>query len=491
MSTEPGPGGGSGTTDLNGLVLKSLDQAPFAALVFRADDLTLLWRNATHAILSNSTDRDVIGRPMFAAFPPSDDESGAAAKAAIESSVERIRQSLTSEDIGPYRFDLQDRNGDYVEHHWQMRMSPVTEDGEVVAILQVAQDVTETVLANRVSETLKRSAQTTAAVSYFSFDPGTGMFDRSGAIDAMFGFRPGEAGTQADPFFARVHPDDLPGVHAEVQRVFSSPNGEVASFDYRVNLPDGSERFLRIRGEVVTDPADRRDKLVGSFVDLTDLEKNRRALKRSLAIREALIAEANHRIKNSLAIAIAMLRLQRQAMSRDDSEVTVTAPDILNSVESRIRAIADVHSLMQLTEQSTSVSLRSLMERLVNYTRSSAGIAPSDFRVDLGEHDITLESDKAINLGLVLNELLTNALKYGTFPDGRMDIDMTMQVDGDGLLVEITNAVPEDVVGVGYTSTNLGSRLVEQLGTSLGATIDRDIGGGACCVRLRMTACPA
>ena len=51
----------------------------------------------------------------------------------------------------------------------------------------------------------------------------------------------------------------------------AAPRGEVASFDYRIERPDGTHRFVRIRGEVATDPRDRPPRLVGTFIDLTDI----------------------------------------------------------------------------------------------------------------------------------------------------------------------------------------------------------------------------
>ncbi|MEM1148997.1 MAG: hypothetical protein AAGI03_00360 [Pseudomonadota bacterium] len=126
---------------------------------------------------------------------------------------------------------------------------------------------------------------------------------RSEDVDRMFGFELDEAGQYAAPFLGRVDPNYLDGVYAEVARVRAAPHGETLSLDYPVLWPGGTERFLRIRGEMAIDPADRREKLVGTFVDLTDIDQDRRSLAQSLEMREALVAEANHRIKNSLSIA--------------------------------------------------------------------------------------------------------------------------------------------------------------------------------------------
>ena len=140
---------------VDSLITNALAQAPFAALLFKPDEhLTLIWRNEAHAQMSGSAGRAIEGKPMFEAFPPPPDAQGAAARDAIKNSVQEILKTRTPEEIGPYRFDLVSEGGPYVEHHWQMQMSPVIENGNVVAILQVAQDVTDKVLAAVMEETL-------------------------------------------------------------------------------------------------------------------------------------------------------------------------------------------------------------------------------------------------------------------------------------------------------------------------------------------------
>ena len=460
---------------VDGLVFGALAQAPFAALLFGTDtELTLLWRNQAHAVMSDSVGRAVQHMPLFEAFPPSDDGEGAAAKAAIEHSVRRIKESGTAESLGPYRYDLRDHSGAYVEHHWEMNMSPVKQGGDVVAILQVAKDVTREVLAARLSDSLKRTAQSTAAVSYFSYDRETDVFIRSPEVDAMFGFAEGEAGPNAQSFFARVHADDLPGVYEEVERVFKAPRGEIASFDYRVPLPDDAERFLRIRAEVATDPDDRREKLVGTFVDLTDLEENRQSLARALELQKALVSEANHRIKNSLAIATSMLRLEQNELQRRETIDPAEAAAALASAGARIRAISDAHGLMQMDQHRTSVFLKSLVERLATYARQSAGISEDELSLTLPASDIALDSDTAITLGMILNEIVTNALKYGVERNTGTDIRLSVDLSDAEITIVLENAKATNRRAMDIPSTKLGSMLVAQLTENLNAEIQSE-----------------
>lgn len=469
------------------LINAAISQAPFAVLMFRPDpDLTLLWRNDAHGVMSGSSGVEVSGRPMFEAFPPSSDDGGDAARAAIYDAVATMLDTGKTCDIGPYRYDLQDEDGSFQEHHWQIRMSPVVQDGEITAILQIAQDVTQDVLDRQLSETLRRATAATAAVGYFRYDPETDLFMRGADVDKMFGFAAGTAGEFAAPFFERVHPEDIDGVHAEVTRIFAAPRGEVAAFDYRVQQEDGTERYLRARAEVAIDPEDRRVKLVGTFIDLTDLETQRRELKRAVEMREALVKEANHRIKNSLAIALAMLRMERQALVRAGDNQATTAVTAISALEARIGAISDAHGLMQLDGSQTDVSFHALLERLVEQMRTTAGLAEDYLRLSIAGSDTRWNSDKATSLGIILNELLTNALKYGMNKSGSADIEVCSETDDAKLSVIVRNKIETNAPIDAISSTRLGSRLIEQLITDFDAKITSDSSENSFVVRVDM-----
>ncbi|MDU8945865.1 sensor histidine kinase [Ovoidimarina sediminis] len=468
---------GGATGSVAELLGQAVEQSPSALLLFRPDErLTLLWRNPAHARMSASEEFDITGQGMFEAFPPSEDADGRAAMQAIRDSVVRIVKSGKPEQIGPYRYDLSTGDGRFVEHHWLIRMSPVSVNGEVAAILQLGQDVTQSVLDARLADSLKRAASSTAAVSYFSYDPETDRFVRSPAVDAMFGFVEGEAGDCAAPFFARVSPDDLPGVHAEVERVFGAPRGEIAAFDYRVAHADGSERFIRVRAEVATDPDDRREKLVGSFVDITDVEMNRRALEREVAFREALIKEANHRIKNSLAISLSMLRMERRSLEDIGDEASAGAADALAGLETRIGAISRAHGLMQLAPDGIDVSLHAMLTQLTQQTISVAGMSDEDLHLDIAGEDVQLDSDRATSLALILNELLTNSMKYGLDESGRAEIRISAKTEADAVNIAVSNIIETDQPIQPIPSTRLGATLVEQVASDLGADVEVDAG---------------
>lgn len=468
------------------LIMAALDQAPFAALILRPDaDMTLVWRNHAHAVVSGSVGLDIQGRPMFEAFPPNQD-GGDAAVSALHDARDRLIAGESAVDIGPYRFDLTDDAGAFVEHHWQMQLSPIHADGALIAILQVAQDVTHKVLAQNLAESHQRATREAAGVMYFSYDPQTDLFVRGKDVDDLFGFAPDEAGAEAAPFFARVAEDHIDGVYAEVERVMAAPRGEIASFDYRINRPDGTSRFVRIRGEVATDPLDRRPRLVGSFVDLTDIEASREKLAALVEMKDTLVSEANHRIKNSLQMALSMLRLEASGL-RHTAEVTAdTAIEAMAVVESRIRSVAEIHGMMRLNDSAAHVNLDQLLTDMIDSTRRSVGLPPEALTLTGDPFARSVDSDTAIVFGLIVNELLTNAIKYGWSDGSDATIRLTRAPvaddPNDGMVSQgrltIENTILDSADrAISIASSGLGGELVEGFIDQIGATVERSIDG--------------
>lgn len=476
------------TSSLSDILALGFEAVPFAALFYLPDDkLTLLWRNSAHAVMSGSVGADISGMGMFEAFPPSADAEGADAVNFIRNATDDIMRTGKPQEVGPARFDLLSDEGHYVEHHWQMHFAPIRKDGEIIAILQTARDVTEATLTARLAQSHRRAATSTAAVAYFSYDPETDLFLRHDGIDAMFGFAPDEAGLYAAPFFQRVHEDDIGAVYAEVERVLAAPHGDIASFDYRVCLPSGEERFVRIRGEIATDPVDRKPKLVGTFVDLTDIETARRDLQQAVHVREALVVEANHRIKNSLQIALSLLRLQANKLMVAGGPAADKAREALRAVESRVRAVADVHAAIQIDDDVAQIDLVTLFNRLVLSTRKSAELPDEAMVFTHPTERIRLKSDTAIALSLMLNELLTNAIKYGA-PNAQSPVTLDLDVSDDrALQITVANADRDTTkTNLDIDSTGTGERLVQQFATQIGAEIDRTKDGKRVVARVTM-----
>ncbi|MEH0196495.1 DUF4118 domain-containing protein [Caulobacter sp. CCNWLY153] len=187
-------------------------------------------------------------------------------------------------------------------------------------------------------------------------------------------------------------------------------------------------------------------------------------LERSSEINRLLLLDVNHRVKNHLASISGLLRLSAREL--DDPR----ALRVLDNAVGRINVLGEVYARLHLGERATVVASRDFIQSLCEGLRQSVlGVRPIALRVQVD--DVALSSMQAVPIGLVINELVENALKHG-FPEERA---------GD-IYVSFT-AVDEDLVlsvednGVGFdptaTKTGGGTRIVGSLVQQLGGRIER------------------
>lgn len=180
---------------------------------------------------------------------------------------------------------------------------------------------------------------------------------------------------------------------------------------------------------------------------------------------EVLLAEVNHRVANSLALVAALIRLQVSSSKNQDVK------DALAETQARITAIAGMHRSLYTSDDVRQVEMDKYLGTLVREVQSTVSDhqGPS---IRLEAEPVSLTSDRAVSVGMIVTELLTNALKYA-YPagtEGEVRVLLTRQDEGSALL-----AVEDD--GVGWREgdqpkgTGLGSRIVKSMASTLGSTI--------------------
>jgi two-component sensor histidine kinase/HAMP domain-containing protein len=181
-------------------------------------------------------------------------------------------------------------------------------------------------------------------------------------------------------------------------------------------------------------------------------------LRRTLAQKDALLREVHHRVKNNLQVISSLLRLQAAGSTSPQTA------RLFQESESRIHSMALIHEQLCRSGDHTRIDFRDYVEGLTRNVLVSAG-AERPIRVALDVDPVTLDLDIATSCGLILNELLSNALKYA-FPEGRDGvISVTFRCsDGSATLVVADNGVGLPKVPAGQEpAPSLGLRLVTAL----------------------------
>ncbi|WP_291855278.1 histidine kinase dimerization/phosphoacceptor domain -containing protein [Bradyrhizobium sp.] len=184
------------------------------------------------------------------------------------------------------------------------------------------------------------------------------------------------------------------------------------------------------------------------------------------AEREVLLREVNHRVGNSLQIIASLLHLQANSAAEADVKAALT------NAMGRVAAVAQVHRRLYTSHDLKSVLLNQYLEALLEDLRRSAeGNRMS--RLTLSAEPIEIDPDRAVAIGIIVNELVMNAVKYA-YPDGAGPIDVALRSDDGQLVLSIS----DDGVGLSARadprSTGMGQQIVTAMANKLEARIARD-----------------
>jgi two-component sensor histidine kinase len=184
------------------------------------------------------------------------------------------------------------------------------------------------------------------------------------------------------------------------------------------------------------------------------------------AEREVLLREVNHRVGNSLQIIASLLHLQANSSTQEDVKAA------LSNAMGRVAAVAQVHRRLYTSHHFNSVLLNQYLEGLLEDLRRSAeGNRMS--RLTLKAAAIEIDPDRAVAIGIIVNELVLNAVKYA-YPDGPGPIHVELVSDGDQIQLSVTDN------GIGLNvrsdprSTGMGQRIVSAMASKLNACVERD-----------------
>lgn len=217
----------------------------------------------------------------------------------------------------------------------------------------------------------------------------------------------------------------------------------------------------------ITNPDGGLEKVIHIATDITEQKHAEETLRKSLEEKEILLKEIHHRVKNNLQIITSLLNLQSDKIS--DPEMISAFQESRN----RVISMALVHEKLYQSKDMSDIDFKSYVQMMVLKLFSAYHIYQGvSLKVDLKDH-LKLGIDTAIPCGLILNEMVTNSLKYA-FPDNRsgvIKISMRQNRQGEAMLVYQDNGIgfPEDVDF--YHSQSLGLVLIKVLTTQLGGTV--------------------
>lgn len=186
--------------------------------------------------------------------------------------------------------------------------------------------------------------------------------------------------------------------------------------------------------------------------------------------KETLLREIHHRVKNNLQIITSLLSLQSSNITHDKSK------ELFKDGQNRIKSMALLHEMLYQTNDFRRINYGDYVSQLIAELISSIIGTEKEIDIELNIDNIYLNLDTSLPLGLLINEIITNSLKYG-FVDQKMGL-LTIKIEEikypDFLLEIGDNGIGfSDKVNFGNTSS-LGLKLIHQLTFQLDGNVERD-----------------
>ncbi len=199
-----------------------------------------------------------------------------------------------------------------------------------------------------------------------------------------------------------------------------------------------------------------------------------RRLRRSLAEKEALLKEIHHRVKNNLQIVSSLLYLQEERLQ------DVAAAGILRDCQNRVKSMALIHEQLYGASDLSKIDFGRYLEELGGSLSDAYGRDPDRVGLSLQADDLLLGVDTAVPCGLIVNELVSNALKHAFPDDRRGTIEIVMRAAAeDRVRISVADdgiGLPEHPAESGRQS--LGLRLIDTLVRQLDGDLDVETGAG-------------
>jgi PAS domain S-box-containing protein len=293
----------------------------------------------------------------------------------------------------------------------------------------------------------------------------------SGNFNAIFGLPDVAKARPLLDYLTRIDPNDLPRVEEVIARALRERT--TYTLEYRVRTIASYMKWVASRGAAIADSTGEL-RMVGAIFDITDRKQAELEGAAARQRTEILFREMNHRTKNNLTIVASMLRLQASAAKQN-----IDLRNHLDAARERISTIAELHTSLYQGTTLGEIDFADYIRNLCTHIETSLFSAEKGISFVVNTDEVSLSADIAVPLGLVVNELATNAVKHA-FADHASDarIDVSVRKQGGDLVVCVSDNGRGLPTNGSSPKPGLGSRLIDAFVQQVGGRLSVSRNGG-------------
>ncbi|MEG4074468.1 PAS domain S-box protein [Microcoleus sp. Pol14C2] len=388
--------------------------------------------------------------------------------------IANLTRQIESEDEIEYRIVRPDGKIRWIRD----RAFPIiNQSGKVYRIVGLAVDITAGKQAEKTirenEERFRQLAENIQDSFWLMSAEFTDLLYLSPAYEQIWGRSREELYANPLKMMEWLHPEDKLLLEEAMGRVLQ---GESTNTEYRIFLPDGTIRWLCDRAFPIYDESGKIYRIAGIGEDISDRKFTEACIQAALREKEVLLKEIHHRVKNNMQVISSLLQLQAQYI---EDEPTLT---LFEESQTRIHSMALIHEQLYQSEHLDRIDLPPYVENLVANLYQSFGCGNTSLQFNLNVDAISLNIETAIPCGLIINELVSNSLKYAFTKNlsGEINIELhEINFQQFQLIIQDNGRGFPPGFDVENTET-LGLRLVRMLVCQLEGTIAIDSKSGTC-----------
>ncbi len=356
------------------------------------------------------------------------------------------------------------------KRYFRVNLNPIHQNGIISGVSAVSVDITKQKLSEYKFEKERRKSQQYLDIAGVMFV----AMDREGSITLVNKKLCETTGYTQNELIGKnwvtlMMPVRLKEEIIEISRKLLK--GEMEPVEYYENLillKNGEERLIAWHNTILTDEDGNITGHLSSGNDITDRKKSEEKIENLLAQKELILKEVHHRIKNNMTTLVSLISLQAGRINNTEA-VTVLA-----ETENRIRSMMVLYDKLYRSTEFESTSIKGYLSALIdniieNFSHSEM------IEVKKKLSDFQVDTKTVFNIGIIINELITNAMKYAFKDRSIGKITISAELCDDNIIL----VVGDDGIGMGSdidikTNSGFGLQLVHMLVTQMDGEIHLD-----------------